>query len=88
VCSAPAAPAPVQMAVTLAANAVMCSSGANATSLSDAGAAALAAYVGSLLPGFSVTLQAWSSRALNCTRGQVRDVDLSVLQFALLHETA
>jgi hypothetical protein len=72
VCSVPAAWSPVQMAVTLAANGVMCSSGSNATSLSDAGAAALAAYVGSFLPGFAVTLPAWSSKALNCTRGQVR----------------
>uniref|UniRef100_A0A383WDP5 Pherophorin domain-containing protein n=1 Tax=Tetradesmus obliquus TaxID=3088 RepID=A0A383WDP5_TETOB len=66
VCAVPAAPAPVQMALTLAANAAMC----NATSLSDAGAASLAAYVGALLPGFSVSLPAWSGRSLNCTRSQ------------------
>jgi hypothetical protein len=71
-CSVAAPPVAVQMAVTLAASGVMCSNASNPASFSNAGAAALAAYVGSLLPGFAVSLPAWSSRAMNCTRAQVR----------------
>ncbi|KAF6253434.1 hypothetical protein COO60DRAFT_421895 [Scenedesmus sp. NREL 46B-D3] len=69
-CSVAAAPASVQMAVTLAAVGAKCSDASSPASLSDAGAAALPAYVGLLLPGFAVSLPAWSGRALNCTRGQ------------------
>lgn len=68
-CTLLAAPPPAQMAVTLAGQALLCNA---TTGLSDAGAASLQQYIAALLPGFSVTLPAWSSQNINCTRAQVR----------------